>query len=212
MSLYTDLLPEVMPFATDCPQNVAVNAIRNAAIEFCERSLYYTYEVPAVDTVSGTAKYSLVLPADTTLAHITDAWVDKRFLNHVGEDDLRQLYGNDWRTQNGFPAYVTQQDLSNVILVPNPITSVVGGLKLIAALKPTRASTTIDSGIKERWLEVIAAGALARVHAIPNMSFSDPQTAMLNRAIFSAGIARADVERRRGLVRTITSVRPPRFV
>ena len=212
MSLYTEFLSEVQPFATDCPQNVAINAIRNAAIEFCERSLYYTYEIPAINVVAGTARYTLTLPTETTLAHVTDAWVDNRFLNHVGEDDLRQLYGNDWRTQSGGPAYITQLDLATVALVPNPNVSVTSGLKIIAALKPTRTSLNIDTGIRERWLEVIAAGALARIHSIPNLSFSDAPTAMLNRAMFNAGIARADIERRRGLVRTITSVRPPRFI
>lgn len=212
MSTYADFLPEVLAFATDCPQPVAINAIRNATIEFCERSLYYTYEVPAVDVVAGTSRYTLTLPTDTTLAHIVDAWVDKRFLNHAGEDDLRQLYGLDWRTQVGAPSYITQLDLATVALVPSPDVSVIGGLKVIAALKPTRASLVVSDNIKERWLEVISAGARARIHAIPNMSFSDMNVAMMCKAMFNTGIARADIERRRGLVRAITSVRPPRFV
>ena len=37
---YEVFLPEVMPFVRDVPEIVAVQAIRNAVIEFCEETHY----------------------------------------------------------------------------------------------------------------------------------------------------------------------------
>lgn len=208
---YESFLTEVLPYVPDCPEIVAVNAIRNACIEFCDKSLYWLYNHDPVTTIDNVATYELELPDFTASVAVLDAWHDNLPLVPVGEDTIKKVYPLNWPTLMGAPKYLTQQNPNEVILVPYPQTGIAQGLNMIMAIKPTRDSVDIDDSIYENWAEGIGFGARARIHALPNQSFSDPVAAAKYDALFRIEIGKATVTRNRGLSRAVQRVRPPRF-
>lgn len=208
---YDQFLPEVLPFVPECPEVVALNAIRNACIEFCDKSLYWLYTHIPFSPVEDTATYTLSIPPGTTAVDILSAWYDNLPLSPRGEDELTKIYPLNYPAVGGSPRYITQRTQSSVTLVPYPTTVIENAVTLTVALKPTRASSGVGGAIYENWAEGISYGARARIHALPNQSFSDPMAAMKYAMMFNTVIGKATIARNRGLTRATQRVRPPRF-
>lgn len=210
---YDNFLAEVLPDCPGAPDEAAINAIRNAAIEFCDESLWYQYTPGAVVGVPGVATYALSTPAGTLLQRVTMAWYEGTVLFAKSADQLNALSGTEWRTLQGTPQYYTQSDDATVIvLVPFPLIASTIGLTSLVALRPSRVSTTIDSDVYEKWAEVIAFGAKARLQGAAGQSYTNVAASERNAMKFRLGIAKARMERNRGLVRGDLVMRPPRFV
>jgi hypothetical protein len=211
---YEAFYPEITPFFAGIPEIVITNAIRNACIEFCDRSDWLLYTPIKQDIIANQAVYDLTLdvPTDTTVARVQSAWIYDLPLIPKTEDELRQIYNFDWRQQVGRPMYYTQYDPNNITLVPIPTVATSQTLALLLVLRPTRASTTVDDTIYERWLDVIAAGAKSRLYEIPGVQSENLQLAGSYKAIFNAGVDKAIAERTRGLTRRAMRVRPPKLV
>jgi hypothetical protein len=206
MARFEDFLPEVMPYVPNCPEIVAVSAIRDAAIEFCRKSLWLIYEHDPINTVANQSAYELSLPTDTEMAAIWTASLDTIQLAPVGEVDASTLSGT-----TGIPMYITQIDTFNVRLVPTPYLD-GSVLQMFAGIMPTRTSVTCDDQLSAHWAEQIGYGARARLHDIPGQPFTSPEMAMKYRAMFSNGMGEAKIERNRGLTRATMRVIPPRFI
>lgn len=209
---YDSFFPEVLPYVHDCPEIVAINAIRNTCIEFCDKSHYYIFEHDPIVGLAGVSSYDLDLPTGTTAARILDAWYDNNTLEPKSEDDLKRIFPLNWRTMEGQPSFYMSYVPDTVIISPTPSITETGALTLLVAIKPTRASTTIDSTIYERWAEQIGFGARARLYDTPNQPYADPAQAVKFRGWFESAIGEAKIERNRGLTRTTLRVRPPRLV
>jgi hypothetical protein len=205
-NVFEDFLPDVMPYVPGCPEVVAVSAIRNAAIEFCMKSLWLVNNPATLVSVANQAAYAPVLPTDTELAAVDQVTYNASQLNPVGEVDVTYLFQSP-----GVPQYFTQIDPVNVQLLPMPQSAGVT-IRMVVALTPTKTATTCDSNMFERWGEGIGYGARARLHAIPGQPFSSPDESMRCRQMFSTAIGGARIERNRGFTRTVLRVRPPTFV
>lgn len=206
MSRFEDFLPEVMPYVPGCPEAVAVNAIRNAAIEFCRKSLWLLYEHDPIQTVAYEGAYELDLPTDYEMVVIYSAMCDGRPLTPAGEVDIVNIVPAE-----GQPRYITQIDTFNVRLFPKPV---IAGLtvQMFVAIAPTRSSVTCEDSLAERWAERIGYGARARLYEIPGQPFSNPDQAFKYQKMFSTAIGEAKVERSRGLTRATMRVIPPRAI
>ena len=65
-------LPEVLVDVPGCPDIVAVNAVRNAAIDFCEKSQVWQYDFTAkVSLVAAQAVYALTPPTGARVNMVT---------------------------------------------------------------------------------------------------------------------------------------------
>jgi hypothetical protein len=210
--LWDDFLPEVLPFVQNCPELTASNAVKNACIEFCERSLWWLFEHDPIVTTALGSRYALVPPDGTLCARVMDAWHNDTSLSPRSDDQLRSLFGPDWRNATGSPRYITHITPDIVMVVPTPQEDAADGtLSLIIALRPTRESAGVDSIIYDRWLETVAAGARARLYDVAGQPFSDPTAAIKSRLAFNRGIAEAARDRARSMGRGISRVRPLAF-
>lgn len=209
---YEALLPEVLPYVPDCPELVAVNAVRNACIEFAEQTDFVRYVMDPITTRPFVGTYDLDLPSGTVLGRIIQAFHDDFPLKPITEDLAESISpGGDWRQNTGNPRYILQMDdPAQVIITPMPQERHVGGLKLIVSLKPSRDSTTCDDQLRERFAEDIAAGAIARLYSIKGQPYYDPQAAVIYRAKFVAAMGKAKRERSRALGRPVMAMRPAR--
>lgn len=176
-------LPLVKPFCYACPNNVAEQYIRLAAIEFCERTRAWRYIITA--PLEGNNE-AIIAPPYATVHEIENA-----YWNDV---ELQPTQFSDARPEDliatvdaGTPRYITQMNPSTVTVLP----FAEGTLRLTVFLKPRSGSYFgMDAGNPLRnfynqvpeflWIqhaETIARGALARILTIPNQPFTDPQRA-----------------------------------
>jgi hypothetical protein len=205
---YTAWYDEVIPDVPGCLPAMATNAIRNAAIEFFDKSNAYIYNHAAISAVADTPTYAYVPPTGTVVVKPLQVFYDGREIFPKTADELKSFYpSTDWREETGTPRYFTQDDKTNIRLVPMPDADFADALTLRVSLKPTRASTTIDAGLWEEYLEPIKNGALYRLKVLKNKPFSDPEGAKLCFALFEDGIAKASNDASKGFGRAKRRVR-----
>lgn len=211
---YDGFYPEVMPYFPGIPELLINNAIKNSCIEFCERSDYLIYTPQPQLVIAFEDEYDLTLdlPFDTVVSRVKSAWYDQLPLTPKDEEDLRRLYGLDWRVQVGTPQFFTQYDMNHIILVTTPTLTIVDGLQVTLNIRPAQSSTTVDPVLLERFHEVIAAGARSRLHATPGQAYENPKMADKYAAIYERGISIATIQRERGLTRVQQRVRPQALI
>lgn len=211
---YELFYPEVMPYFPGMPELMIQNAVRNACIEFAERSewLFYTPQPQVLLANNSVFDLTLDLPADTIVVKVQSAWANQLPLTPKAEEDLVHIFGLDWRQQIGTPSYFTQYEPEAMIVVPIPTVTVVAGLSCTLIIRPSVQSTTVDASLLNRWHEAIAAGARSRLHATPGQAYENPKMAAAYAAMFESGVMRAQMQRRMGLTRAVLRVRPPRLV
>jgi len=195
MATLTGLLPQVLPECPGVPRPVALNAVRNAAREFCERSLYWQADHAPITTVtdeSGTGEYTLTMPTGAQLVSVLDPIHHNNY--PVYQKTERWLEENQvtWRTKVGDQANWWHYAGVNIVrLVPYPTTAQTNSLLISMALKPDTTSDELDDRTNNDWYEHIASGAKARLMLMPNKQWSDEKLAEINLAIFNQGISDA---------------------
>ncbi len=111
MSNYSSFLQEVLPEIENVPRMVAINAIRNAAIEFCQRGLVWHYEVATFHAVADQADYvsgtDFTLPANSLISQLNFVYYEKNKLITTNQDRLDNIaynwaMGDEAATQAAF--------------------------------------------------------------------------------------------------------------
>lgn len=210
---YDQFLPQVTQYVPDVGEFVAVDAIKNACIEFCERTYFWQYSVPAITPAIGQNSYVMQTPADTKVVGILQAYYNDFLLIPKSPDELARIYRmTDWMTLPGYPQYYTRVKKPEIVLVPSP--SVVDGdtVSIRVALAPTRDSQEIDSEIYEQWAEVIGWGARARLYSQPKQPYYDKNASMEAQKMFRTGITEAKIQVNKGMTRNSTIVEFQRLV
>lgn len=184
---------DVVPYAKGVALPMALNAIRNSAIDFCEQTRAWVYDHADVNIAAGTAStastVTLTPPSGTRVLEVLQAFYSTtgRELYWKGKDKLARMY-QDWQAQTSTtPLYMTELDLdlATVRLVPTPTTAVTGGFKNpILSLVPTRASTGIDTKLYEAYLEEICNGAIGRLLLTEGFPYSNPTLGAARLAAF----------------------------
>ena len=188
---YESLLPEVLPMVAGCSDTLAENAIRSAAIEFCERTSAYQLELEPITTISNIYEYDLEPPTGTTVHKILWVTHDGQDLEPLTTTLLEQRVPR-WRTDNGLPVYFVKPTASLIWLVPIPSAQLVNSTIIRVVLKPTHTSTMSDESIMDEYRDAIVNGALFRLLRIPGKDWSDLQGAQLYSSLFESVVITAE--------------------
>lgn len=194
MASLDDFFPNVTLEVPECPLVLIRHQIRNAAIEFCEKTLAWQYDCAAVNAVAGQASYTLSIPAGTDIHNISSVRHNNWPLTAVTSEWMNDNY-TAWESETGVQASsVIYIPPLTIKLYPFPNTTGTGTIKVRVTLKPSRTALTLDDNLYNRYVESIAAGAKYRLMAQPKKAWTDPEMSMYYRGIFSKGInsARAD--------------------
>lgn len=195
---FTAYLDEVMPELPGCPVNIAVHALRNAAIKLCERSLVWQVDLTPVATSPGVSTYTPAAPTDTRVARVTHVRWNDIPMSRAQVTLLNRIYGNNWRTWvDQAPQAFTQVRYDQLILVPAP--TLVKNLAVTVALAPTRAATGADDMLYEKYAPLIASGAKAYLMAQKKKPYSDPTQALEYRRQFGLGVGEVQRDVNRSL-------------
>lgn len=194
MTDISSLCSRVTPELTGCPDVVAIEYLRDAVIEFCDRSWYWAEELSPINTVANTATYTLSAPSgESIISSIISVSHKDTVLKRRTETEMDRLISG-WKDEGGLQANSYTSTVVNVIrLYPYPTDSVTGAIKARVALKPSRTATTIPQSIYDNYLEAIAAGAKSRLMAMTNQPWSNPAMSAYYQSIFDRGITSAKI-------------------
>jgi hypothetical protein len=211
---YEVFLPEVLPYVQDVPEVVAVQAIRNACIQFCEETHYLQEELDPITGQENVGDYDLdANDSNYKVVEIMQAYYGDQYLIPKAQEELNQIYRtSNWADLKGNPYYYFRPRASVIRLVTKPIITEQNKLKVKAAIAPNRSSTTVDDELFERFLEYIAHGARARLYNTPNQPYYDPKTAMEYTKRFNDEMADVRTRVYKGLTRTAVNIEYQRWV
>lgn len=205
MKAWSAFYPDVLIELPGAPLPLVDHWLRNAAIEFCERSKAYRLDLAALDTVAAQMGYAVTPPDGLEPIEILSVTYDGEPLTVQAPGALSDRYG-DWQAEVGTPEYFTQQDGATLLLVPAPADAAVAALKIKAAVKPSPTATGIDDWLFSRWRTAIASGCKAHLLLMADKPWSNPDRATLNAGRFEEAIAKATGDANNGFVRAT-----PRF-
>ncbi len=168
-----DLLPFVLPDIPNCPEPTAVFNLLQASIEFCQKSTAWREFQGDITTLADTTVYEFELAPDQRVTKLLQVHLDGNEIEVVAPE-LGRSY--DLREVSGPYAY---GELASFEIRPAQKAGLV--LRTYSALMPTQIATTIPAGF-ERYFDIIANGAKARLFAMPKADWADKQQAIDCRA------------------------------
>lgn len=165
---YTKLLPFVLPMVRNVPKASAVNALRDAAIEFCASTGVWQEDLDPVIILAGSTSGDMDAPTGAVI---------HRVVSVVGQDGYALTTG----------AYSTTRQTLTLIDAPKENITV----NVRAVLKPSATGTKINDDIAEEFGSDIAHGAIARLKAQSGAEWFDAQGSAVSAEVFKSGVAKA---------------------
>ena len=221
-SVWADFYDYMLPDLPKAPQGLVTRALRDASIEFCEKTCLWIYDHDPFSAQALVNTYDWAPPSGTLVVKPLQVWYSTTApsfvpgatpgipLEPATPDELSDWYG-DWERQYGQPLYFTHTTPRSVIIVPGPLTSYPNAFRAKVALKPTRASTGIDSLFLEEYAEALASGVKARIFAMKTKGLAQPQLAAYHLGLFNEAIAGANMRADKGFTRARKRVRASFF-
>ncbi len=197
---WSSFFPELLPDVPGCSDPMAERALRNSAIELCERGLIWSVAHEPVPVVAAVAEYDFEPEPETLVVSIRHGHLNNATITAKSPLELAALYPN-WETVTGTPLYVTQSGPRAYRLVPIPVAADAAGFIATVYLKPTRDATGVEDYIYEEWLEAIVSGAKARLMMTPNERFTNERMSAAHARMYEKAIANASIRASRGFTR-----------
>lgn len=188
MIKFEDMLDDVLPDVPGCPNDLAIIALRNAAIELHTKSLLYIQDCDQQQTVIGQAEYDVDMFSGYKVVDIVSAKFNEVSLVKVSIRMLERTRMR-WENDEGSPTHFYTNDFSTIRLYRIP--DVVGDLNIKVALTLAKNAAGIENFIYDLYSEQLAAGAKARLMLIPSKPFTDVNASREYRAQFAAAITDA---------------------
>lgn len=152
--------------------------------------------------------YPMSMPQNAVVAKGLKAWLNDSPIECLSPDDIDTEFNNtdfnwigtNWRTDINLPTrWFIESGDTNIQLAMPPATT--GNLRVLVAMKPTRASTTFPTFIYERYIETIAHGAKAKLMMSPKKPYTDKEMGKYHEAMFNGEVAEARIRAARGTTR-----------
>lgn len=206
MKPYTTFLDYVLPEVPGCTNDMALHAIKQTVIEFCEKSLVLEVDHDPITIVRGVIDYDLDPPRDHLVTKVMKVYYKDQPLAPISTDDVRyaQFFNKNYEdaeVQEGPPRFYTQKDARTISIFPFPKETEKLALTLRVALKPTRTASQCDDLIFEDYAEIIGHGAVTRLALSPNKPYTNVQLAGAKNVMYTAGLNVARQRISRGYVR-----------
>lgn len=191
---FIDVVPPILVEAEGCPEAMAVDALREAVIEFCRESYGWQTGVSVMSDAASTGSLNEIKVIDICDASIGGEPICVTFMNDRAIDEID--------AQGPFLRFA---DPDSFDLYPSPAAPVLVDLLVIATPSPN--ALTFPDHIWREWSECLRHGALARLFASTKKPWSDYKAADYHRTLFDRDLRRAAISyqrNRRNHGRTLT--------
>lgn len=178
---FSTLFPLIRIEVPECPDILIEDAVRRAAIEFCERTTFWRETIDDIYTTGTLSEYDIDTPYDTSLVEIIWATYDGKSLASKTESQILEY-------TSGQTAYYSLLNPRVLKLAPQPQGGVV---RIRAALKPKTTANKIRDYVYEEWSEAFYHGALERLLMMSGKPWGNPQDALYHSGQFQEAVADA---------------------
>lgn len=217
MVTWDAFLEDVFPSVQGCPKSMVLHAIKAACIDFCEKTLIWKQDSINNDIIAGEASYTFAPPSGAKVVtpyRIEVISPEDKINVELEAFSLETLESFDpnWRTkEQRIPyAYVLITD-DTVRLIGIPTEDLPESLIAHVAIKPTRDANECPDFLREDWADVIAAGALARLHAHAGKVWAQPSLVAHYTKLYRDGISRARSKASKSWLRESKNILPVGF-
>lgn len=200
VKLFNTLFDEVLIDVPGVLQNVALNAIRNAAIEFCEHARCWVVDAEPITSIANQAVYQFEPDSGTEIVGVIQAYYNGVRIDPMTAEQLDLecsqpqstfVTGTSWNEQPGTPKYYHVERPDEFVLVPYPDTGIASAIKMKIALKPSRSASGMEKWIIDKYFEELAHGAKGKLCAMQKKPWSDAEKAAYHLREFRLGINKA---------------------
>lgn len=165
----TEFLPRITPHVSGCSDPMALQALVDSAISFCDDSLVVRQRLDPQKTSYGRPDFDIDAPANQAVSRVMRVWVDGREIRAVPSDMV-----NDAMPLMSQPtAFYTLQDIGITSAMLHPIPDGAYTLSVEAALRPLRNATAFSDDLYNTWMDHVISGALARLMVTPDQPFTN---------------------------------------
>jgi hypothetical protein len=178
---YASVFGDVSPSVPGVPDVVLQFYMNKVTIDLCERAKVWRVNYAGIPLVDSQNTYTVTSPvAQTELSTILTAkvylgtaalWKD---LDVVTTEQVFMLYPA-WpqTTEVKEPKWVTRLDEASVSVIPTPDSAQPYTMHLYCAIRPTMASTGLDSTVYATYRRAIYHGVLHELMLMPKRPWSD---------------------------------------
>lgn len=205
---YSDFTVHVKPECGGAPDFLIERAVRDTAIDFCQRTGVYIPEPEFITIISGVNEYAVTLPVGTELNHIVDIFDNKTALQPISYNELIRRLGDE--TEKGKPRYYAQRDNTDFFVAPIPDKN--DSFRVLYSVKPTSTSTSIPDTIGKEHRETIVHGAVYRLQMMSGQPFADGGAAQANRMLYEREVGRTVRQVRYGFSGGTLTCKPRAFI
>ena len=170
---YEVFLPNVLPYAPNVLDDQAIDAVRNACIDFCRETLFLQCDLTPITVMAGANTYCIDVPRYNILGQVMGIYYQSRRLERKSQYELEKMFSMNWQSLLGTPQAFTQFNPNDITLALCPSETVQNAITGRYSYMPLRDSTVVDSQLYERYMEEIVAGALASLLETPNQPYTD---------------------------------------
>lgn len=204
-----DFVPRVLNEVPQCPELVALTAVLDTCIDFCDHTNFWQYDLDPITAVKGVAEYELDdIPTKTILASIVSMTYDGTPVYPRTQEWLDDNEPN-WRAKTATaPNWFFVPQIGKVQLVPYPNATKVDVVRVRVALKPSRSSTQVYDRLYEDYLDDIVNGALGRLLSQLSKPWSDAALSEHYRGLYEQERGFAKVAVRKGHTQLSAVVAP----
>ena len=189
--IWSDFYPWVLPSVPGCPNPTLDLHIRQAAIEFCRRTLCWVRTLDPVEANGMDVRFDLDLPSQTQAVKLIAVAVNGREYLLLDTQRGLQLV----RQGSGADFSFTQDKLT---LDVHPLRARGNSIEVDMALAPSFNASSIETDVASPYLQEIAQGALATLQMMAGVAWSDPGLAAANKALFNQRVATMTMHFARG--------------
>jgi len=184
---YEVFLPNVTPYAPNVLDDQAIDAVRNACIDFCRETLFLQCDLDPITVMAGANTYCIDVPKYNILGQLMAIYYQNRKLERKSQYELEKMFTMNWQYERGTPQAYTQFNPNDITLALCPSETVQNAITGRFSYMPLRDSTVVDSQLYERYMEDIVAGALAQLLDTPNQPYTDASGAKAYAQRFRVG-------------------------
>lgn len=231
MTAIDDFVPYVVPYAGGASHPVAKRAVVEAIDEFCRKTWYYRERLaaqrildtdtvvgdfdayPNPITVNGAERYPIVqtkseqyvIEAPTGMRPLVVVEVDAGGTMLKPITSFTAADTSAWYDKDGASSYFTRNPSRVTEIFPTPETP--DDIVVDVAFIPLHNASSVPDLLFTNFRQVICDGALSKLYAQSNQSYSDPKGAVYKNLAFTRGIAEARIEGNRGNTRAMVQAR-----
>jgi hypothetical protein len=215
-TLLNEFVAEMLQYCNGAPSIMLRIHLINSAIDLCNKALLLKKTPSALQLEEDVHTYTLKYPQDRYRAIAVDSakLSNSQPLQRITEREMDSSFSNWRETSNSKPTHYWLTDELNKIRVwPTPTADIDDeDFTVQSIVTYKRGQIEVDEFIYEKWHEVIQAGALSKVLAIPEATWYSAEISAMFGQVFSRGVREARKTTLTGTGKYAGRVMPQSFV